>query len=134
MVEQDNIVSKRLENCAQFIDWCHKVGIKFTKLEFPAIFEGGLWGVRVTEDIQHNEAFVAVPYTAIMSCEKALADPELGPILKQHPELFDEKNGDAESQMMLVYLAYEWQKGEKSFWYPWFKVFPVDDQQLFWRW
>jgi hypothetical protein len=35
---------------------------------------------------------------------------------------------------MLVYLFFEWQKGEGSFWYPWFKVFPVDDQKLFWRW
>jgi hypothetical protein len=134
MVETDNIVSRRLQNCSQFIDWCRKVGIKFPKLEFPAIFEGGLWGVRVTEDIQHNEAFVAVPYSALMSCEKALADPILGPVLRNHPEIFDLKLLTAEGHIMLVFLFYEWQKGEESFWHPWFKVFPIDDQELFWYW
>jgi hypothetical protein len=69
-----------------------------------------------------------------MSCEKALADPILGPVLRKHPEIFDFKLLTAESHMMLVYLFYEWQKGEESFWYPWFKVFPVDDQELFWYW
>jgi hypothetical protein len=134
MVDSVDTVNKRLQNCEEFIQWCHKVGIKFPKLEFPAIFEGGLWGVRVTEDIQHNEAFVAVPYSAIMSCEKAFADPQLGPILKKHPELFDMKLDTAEHKIMLVYLFFEWQKGEESFWYPWFKVYPVDDQTLFWNW
>lgn len=31
------------------------------KLEFPAFFEGGLLGVRIKEDINHNEAFLSVP-------------------------------------------------------------------------
>ena len=127
MESQDSITSNRLKNCAEFIEWCKKVGIKFPKLEFPAIFEGGLWGVRATEDIVHNEAFVAVPYTAIMSCDKALADPTLGPLLAAHPELFGAKNLDGEHNMMLVFFFFEWQKGPESFWFPWFKVFPMDD-------
>jgi hypothetical protein len=62
-----------------------------------------------------------------MSCEKALADPELGPLLIKHHELFDQSNPDAEHHIMLVFLFFEWQKGEGSFWYPWFNVFPIDD-------
>lgn len=44
-----------------------------------------------------------------MSTDKAFDDPLLGPVLKQHPELFDEKiSADASHNVMLVFLFYEW--------------------------
>lgn len=34
---------------------------------------------------------------------------------------------------MMAFLLFELQKGEKSFWYPYFQVLP-DDAECFWRW
>ena len=34
-----------------FNEWCAKEGVHMPKLEYPAYFEGGLLGTKVTEDI-----------------------------------------------------------------------------------
>lgn len=44
-----------------FLAWCKKEGVVMPKLEYPATFENGVTGVRVTEDIQNREAFLFIP-------------------------------------------------------------------------
>jgi hypothetical protein len=56
-LERQDLVAKAV----RFREWCESNGVKMPKLEYPAFFEGGLIGVRVREDIQHNEAFLSVP-------------------------------------------------------------------------
>jgi len=50
-----------IDKCLRFKKWCEDNGVKMPKLEYPAFFDGGLLGVRIKEDINHNEAFLSVP-------------------------------------------------------------------------
>ena len=56
-----------------FLSWCSSEGVIMPKLEFPAYFEGGLLGTRVTQDIQHREAYLFVPYKMLLSVKNTLA-------------------------------------------------------------
>ena len=53
-----------------FNEWCKREGVIMPKLEYPAYFEDGLVGVKVTQDIAHREAYLAVPYKMIISVTK----------------------------------------------------------------
>jgi hypothetical protein len=54
-------ISKRMEDelekqdlvvkAVRFREWCEANGVKMSKLEYPAFFEGDLIGVKVREDI-----------------------------------------------------------------------------------
>jgi hypothetical protein len=54
-----------------FNKWCQKEGVVMPKLEYPYKFEGGLIGMRCTDDINHREAFCFIPYKMIMCVGKA---------------------------------------------------------------
>ena len=60
------------------------------KLEYPAIFEDGLLGVKCKETINHREAFLYVPFKMMMSVKDTLEHPILGVICGNHPECFEE--------------------------------------------
>lgn len=110
-----------IDKCRRFAEWAAKNGIKMPKLEYPAFFQGGLLGVKIKEDINHNEAFLSVPLACILSVDKAKQIKELNEIYKAHPDLFDEEESDDwEHHIIEVFILYEMQKGEKSFWYPYF--------------
>ena len=65
-----------------FNSWCEREGVKIPKLEYPTVFEGGLLGARVKEDIQHREAFLFIPFKMLMSLDYAHQHRVLGPILQ----------------------------------------------------
>jgi len=90
--------------------------------------------VRVTEEIAHNEAMFCVPYKLAITVTKAQAVPELSKVFRQHPDLFDpDEHQDWEHYVLIAFLLFELQKGEKSFWYPYIEVLPRD-ADCFWRW
>ena len=80
--ESQDLIRKK---CARFVDWCDKVGIKFPKVTYPDFFEGGLVGARVNEPIKHREAYLCVPYTAIISIDKCLKDPHMWQFYEENP-------------------------------------------------
>ena len=41
------------ERTQNFMNWCQDNGVLMPKLEYPAVFEGGLIGVKCKEDISH---------------------------------------------------------------------------------
>ena len=51
------------------------------KLEYPAIFEGGLLGVKCTEDIYNREAYLFIPWKMLITVNKVKEDPVIGPLL-----------------------------------------------------
>lgn len=73
------------EKCAKFTQWCREVGILFPKVTYPDFFDGGLVGGKVNTPILHREAFLCVPYSAIISLDKCLRDPSLGPFYAENP-------------------------------------------------
>ena len=103
------------------------------KLEYPALFDGELIGVRVKEDIHHNEAFCCVPLHLSISVDGALKTKELKEIIDAHPELFNEEESDEwEHRIIELFVLYEMQKGKDSFWHPYFEVLPKLTN--FWYW
>lgn len=73
----------------RFNNWCKDNGVRAPKLEYPAFFEGGLCGVRATQEIAHNEALFCVPYKLAITVDKAMKQPPLAKVFRMHPELFD---------------------------------------------
>ena len=66
-----------LDKCSLFTDWCKTVGIIAPKLKYPGFFEDGLIGLEVTQPIKHREAFIAVPYSAVLTTDVAKNDAKL---------------------------------------------------------
>lgn len=52
--------------------------------------------MKVKEKIQHREAFLYVPLNVIISIDKCLADPVMGPVFSEHKEIFTEEHNDWE--------------------------------------
>ncbi len=91
-----------------FNEWCDKQGVHMPKLQYPAYFEGGLIGARVTHEIAHREAFLYVPYKVLITLGKAISHPIVGRILAQNPACFEEgKNDDWEQFTLALFLFYE---------------------------
>ena len=67
------------------------------KLEYPAVFENGLVGVRCKEEIKHREAYMYVPFKMMLSIKKTQYHEILGPIILDHPNVFEtDQNEDWE--------------------------------------
>jgi hypothetical protein len=47
------------------------------KLEFPAFYDEDLVGVAAKETIKHREVLLGIPYSVLLTTEKALSDPVL---------------------------------------------------------
>ena len=73
------------KKCKKFTDWCYEVGIRTPKLEYPAFFDNGLLGVRVTAPIEHREAYIFVPFDCLISVDKALKCPEMKEFFEKNP-------------------------------------------------
>lgn len=113
------------KKCDVFNEWCDKVGIRSPKLEYPAFFGNGLLGSRVTTPIEHREAFLFVPFKAMISVDKALRDPEMGDFYEKNPQLFTKDvNQDWEQLILCTYLMHQKALGEKSFWAPYIDLMP----------
>ena len=76
---------KVIEKCARFNAWCKEVGIICPKLDYPAFFEGGLVGAKFNSEVKHREAFLFVPFTAIISIDKCRKDPKLCDFYNENP-------------------------------------------------
>ena len=64
------------------------------KLEYPTAFEGGLVGTKCTEDIEHRESYMHVPYKMLLSVKSTAQHPILKGIIEEHPECFAEEEQD----------------------------------------
>jgi len=71
-----------------FSDWCKKEGVVMPKLDYPFVFEHGLEGIRVNQDIDHREAAIYIPAKLAISVEKVNKHPVLGKIIKENGQLF----------------------------------------------
>ena len=92
-----------------FANWCSANGIVYPNQEYPATFDGGLVGVRATAPIKHREAFIYVPFQCLVTPSKVRKDAQLGPIIEENLEWFDDKEGEEGSaNTFLIFLLHEW--------------------------
>jgi hypothetical protein len=82
-----------------------------------------------TDDISKDEIMIKVPSKMVLSTKAAFYS-DINHIFKEHPELFGKHVGDGEDNLLNTYIMYELGKGEKSFWYPMFEVWPRDTDIL----
>lgn len=76
---------------------------------------------------------MAIPYKMLMTVDGACRHEVLGPIIAENPQLFSsEEKGDWEQLTLALYLIYEYQKGEDSFWKPYIDLMP--DVKFFCHW
>ena len=95
------------------------------KLQYPAYFEGDLLGAKVTEDIEHREAFIFVPYKMLITTGKAKVHPVLKKIIAENPEAFSQEgNPDWEQMTLVLFLIYEATIGVESYWFPYLRQMP----------
>jgi hypothetical protein len=83
--------------------------VRIPKLDYPVIFEGGLLGARVNQDIQHREAFLFIPYKMLMSLDYTRSHPCLGPIILANPQVFHkDQHEDWEQLTLAITMLYEY--------------------------
>ena len=72
----------------------------------------------------------------MMSVGKIQKDPVLGPMIKNHPKVFDPEFVDVEHLILVLGLIYEMTKGQDSYWYPWLRQMPIfsenGENSVFW--
>ena len=117
--------SSRFEN---FKHWLSDNGILMPKLATNGET------VTVKDKVANREAMIFVPYKMIISVNKTLDHEVLGPIVNNHPEIFDEDNGDQyrEHLILLLALIYEMVLEKDSFWDPYLKTLSFCEFPLNW--
>ena len=100
---------------------------------YPVAFgeDGQLIGVAAAKDVGLNEAFVYVPTRLIINESKFKADPQVGHILEQHSDFFDDRD-NSEHMKVTFYVMHELTKGADSFWHWYFEVSDLPDMLAFW--
>ena len=114
-MEEEFIIKKK---CARFTQWCKDVGILAPKLDYPAFFYGGLVGAKVNAPIEHREVLLFVPFKAIITLDKCLDDSNLKVFYQENGKLFSKNYEDWEQLVIVIFLMYQKQLGEDSFWEP----------------
>ena len=108
-----------------FNEWCAQEGVIMPAVEYPAYFEGGLLGMKCTQDVGHHEAYICIPVKMIMSVNKAKVHPVLSKIVDDNPQCFAAEGSDDWEQLTLVlFMFYELTLGEKSYWLPYLRLMP----------
>ena len=61
-------------------------------LEFPAFYDDDLVGVAAKAPIKHRDVLLGVPYSVLLTTEKALNDPVLKEVYSENPHVFSNRN------------------------------------------
>ena len=77
------------------------------KVEYPAYFENGVIGVRVTQDIGYREPYIYVPYKMVITQKKIMKNAVLRPIIDAFPDVFGSGENTADTIIMCIGLYYE---------------------------
>ena len=90
----------------RFKEWMLENGARFPDVDFPVAFghHGELMGLAANKDIPPMRGFLFIPDKLMITAEKARKDPVLGPIIKKHPELFEQNQLINETTEIVVFL------------------------------
>lgn len=86
------------------------------------MFGESLVGAAAAQDTDQNTPIFMIPNKLLIS-PLMIERTELSQILKENPKLFCENHsGDAEFNILALFLLYERIKGEKSFYHPYLQM------------
>lgn len=110
------------DRMTMLVEWCQKEGLIMPKLKYPAYFAGGVIGIKCSEDIQHHEVYMAIPYKMIFSTDKVQQHQVLAPVIMRYPNCFDKDTTQEWQHLSLTLgILYEISLGKEGYWYPWIR-------------
>lgn len=84
--------------------------------------------MKALQPIEYREAYLFIPYKLLMTMESAKRVPELRYLIQNY-EIFHERKGKEPEQCILtLFMLWEFQKGEDSFWWPYLDLLPNFDK------
>jgi hypothetical protein len=87
-------------------------------------------GMMATETIGANETIIKVPAKMVLTSKTAFYS-EINQIFYENPEIFGKHVEEGLDNVLNSFILYELSKGDKSFWYPMFEIWPRDTDLLF---
>ncbi len=87
-------------------------------------------GSAASQDIHYNEVFAYVPNNLLITVDRAKSS-EVGYIIDNH-ESFFKATEDRDFKRLLLFMMFERQKGDKSFWFPYFNAVDPGMIPCFW--
>ena len=104
-----------------FAKWFHDNGGSYPKIQWPSRSTmGQVRGTIATEDILANEPMLYVPENIMISPPICRANPLIGRVFTEN-ELFFARDDDT---MLAVFVMFEKERGEASFWHPYLAMLP----------
>lgn len=118
----------------RYLKWVRENGLIANGVDFPVAFGSlGYLGLAANKDIPPYTAFLALPNKLFMNVEKLMAIPELAKIIKENEATFSEKDClENDIKKLTLWVMYEKNKGEKSFWFPYFDI--IDESYTILSW
>jgi hypothetical protein len=125
MKEINREITDRLQKedkYVKFHEWLKENGVKYDSIEYPVAFgkHGSLIGIAAKRRIGPEEAYIYIPNKLLIHDDK-IKKSEIGFIIEKHSDVFKE-HADGEYLRLIFFMTYEIGKGEKSFWYPYFRI------------
>lgn len=107
------------ELVAQFYKWLKENGARFDKIEWPSSNTiSGVRGAIALSKIETNETMIEIPKHLMMCPPTIFQDPLVGQKLQSSLDILQ---GDL---LLAVYIMYEINKKEHSFFYPFLRILP----------
>jgi hypothetical protein len=109
----------------RYKEWLREHGVLMdSRVRYPSYFGEagrGVVGISACKAIEKKRAIIAVPYNLLITIDKVKEDVDLFEIVKENIHFF---KGDDESstKLLVLYLATELIKGEKSIYHPYFSI------------
>ena len=104
-----------------FAKWFHENGGSYPKIEWPSRNTmGQVRGTTAIDDILTNEPMLYVPENIMISPPICRSNPLIGHVFTEN-ELFFNRDDDT---MLAVFVMFEKERGEESFWHPYLAMLP----------
>lgn len=97
-----------------FVKWCLDNGMKWTGVDFPAVFENGLRGIVATRDIKPYEAIIFIPNSLLISVKSCLQDKFISSVVEKFPDIFKDPT-EGEYSILILFMIRERMKGKIIF-------------------
>ncbi|OMJ78855.1 hypothetical protein SteCoe_21256 [Stentor coeruleus] len=122
--------AQKSESASLLKSWLQTLGCVINpKIDYPAIFDGQLYGMIARHKLNPGETVVLIKHEAIISTE-LLQDTEIKVIFEEFPEIFNKENPEGLDNQFLTLIIYEKSKGPSSKWGLYFNTMPTKVENL----
>uniref|UniRef100_A0A7S2SI05 SET domain-containing protein n=1 Tax=Rhizochromulina marina TaxID=1034831 RepID=A0A7S2SI05_9STRA len=126
---QESSLQERMDSLHRWIDVA--ISRQPPALQVPRVFEvrlkeGSLRsGLFARAPVKRGDIYTSVPWECVMTAEKALHSPYLGPVFRQIEQRFGKRD---DATILALYLISERARGRESPWWPYIQTLPSDEE------